>query len=253
MSQVNATTHRSSASGQLARWPGGKWPAIRRQKHRGVFAIVAALVLLPAPGVAIARPARLAKRRAPVCQRIPGHTMMRRGEVRIFRASGVVYGCVKDSGSAWPLWEPSPRQSGSVAQVNRQFAAVESRTSDQYKFDVSLDVVDLRSGRSYSIASESEPLGGGVAGDPSTPGPWPIEAFVLGSDGRTVRLYEKFTAGASEYSGTVVGQVMDVIGFHNFDRRLATSPPGGIAPGSLAYDGPRVTWTQDGTRHTASV
>lgn len=53
------------------------------------------------------------------------------------------------------LWRASRRQSGSVAQVNRQFVAVDSRTSDQYAFDASLRVFDLRSGRSYSIASEA--------------------------------------------------------------------------------------------------
>jgi len=227
--------------------------ARRASRHRGVVAFVSALVLLVAPGVATASLGRSAQRRAAVCQRRPGHTMMRRGEVRVFRASGVVYGCVKGSLSAWPLWRASRRQSGSVAQVNRQFVAVDSRASDQYAFDASLRVFDLRSGRSYSIASESEPLSGGATGDPSTPGPWPVEKFVLGPDGRAVRLYERFTAAANDYSGTVIGQVLDVIGFHKSARRLATSPPGGIAPGSLTYDGHMVTWTQDGTRRAASI
>jgi len=222
-------------------------------RHRAVVAFIPALVLLAAPGVAPASRARSAKRRAAVCQRRPGHTMTRRGEVRVFRASGVVYGCVKGSSSAWPLWRPSRRQTGWVAQVNRQFVAVDSRTSDQYAFDASLRVFDLRTGRSYSIASESEPLSGATTGKPSTPGPWPIERFVLGPDGRTARLYERFAAAANDYSGTVIGQVLDVIGFHASTRRLATSPPGGIAPGSLAYDGHRVTWTQDGTRRAASI
>jgi hypothetical protein len=214
--------------------------------------IVAALFLLPTPGAALARPASAAERRAAVCQHVPGRTLLRRGHVRVFRASDVVYGCVNGSESAWPLWQSSLRQSGSVAEVNGRFVAVRSRTSDQYEFDLSLDVVDLRSGRRYSIAWESEPLGGGVAGDPSTPGPWPIEAFVLGPDGRTIRLYDKLIAGASQYSGTVVGQVLNVIGFHHLNRQLATSPPGAIASASLAYDGHKVTWTQNGSPQSAS-
>ena len=225
----------------------------RAPRYHGALAIAAALVLLATPGVAVARSARSAEQRAAVCQRIPGRTMMRQGEVRIFRASGVVYGCVNGSQSAWALWQPSPTLSGSVAQVNRQFVAVKSQTSDQYEFDASLAVVDLRSGRSYPIASESEPLDGPVTGNPSTPGPWPIEAFALGSDGLAVRLYERFTAGTSEQSATVVGQVLDVIGFQHLHRWLATSPPGEIAPVSVHYEGHKVTWTQDGSRHAANV
>lgn len=222
-------------------------------RHRGAAAFIPALVLLAAPGVAPASRARSAERRAAVCQRRPGHTVTRRGEVRVFRASGVVYGCLKDSSSAWPLWSASRSQTGWVAQVNRQFIAVDSRTGDQYAFDASLSVFDLRAGGSYSIASESEPLGGPATGNPSTPGPWPVEKFVLGPDGRTVRLYERFAAAANDDSGTVIGQVLDAIGFHTAARRLATSPPGGIAPASLAYDGHRVTWTQDGTRRATSI
>lgn len=52
---------------------------------------------------------------------------------------------------------------------------------------------------------------------------------------------------------TSTGQVLDLIGFHNFSRQLATSPPGGIEPASLAFKGQMVTWTQDGEQRSASA
>jgi hypothetical protein len=73
-----------------------------------------------------------------------------------------------------------------------------------------------------------------------------VEAFTLGPDGRTARLYDTFAANASP-SATPTGQVLDLIGFHHFRRQLATSSPGGIVPASLAYDGHTVTWTQNGS------
>ncbi len=225
----------------------------RASRKRGAVATGAALALAFGSGVAVARPARAVKRRPPVCQHIAGHTILRRGQVRVFRASGVIYGCLNGSESAWSLWESGVRQNGSLGQVDGRFVAVQSTTSDQYEWDTSLDVVDLRSGGSYSIAGESEPLDGPAAGDPATPGPWPIETYVLGPDGRTARLYDTFIPGAGAYSGTVVSQVLDLIGFHHVDDRLATSAPDGIAPQSLAYDGRTVTWTQDGSPQSASV
>jgi hypothetical protein len=88
---------------------------------------------------------------------------------------------------------------------------------------------------------------GEASGEPPTPGPWPLEAFALGSDGRTARLYATFpTHPNPSYSAAPSGQVLDVIGFHRFRRQLTVSGPGGIAPTSLSYRDHTVTWTQNG-------
>jgi hypothetical protein len=46
-----------------------------------------------------------ARQRGVICQRRHGQTILRRGIVRVFRASDTVWGCVKGSTSVWPLWE----------------------------------------------------------------------------------------------------------------------------------------------------
>jgi hypothetical protein len=92
-----------------------------------------------------------------------------------------------------------------------------------------------------------------ASGDPATPGPWPLEAFALGSDGRTARLYATFPAHPNpSYDAARSGQVLDLIGFHRFRRQLAVSGPGGIAATSLSYRGHTVTWTQNGAPSSAS-
>lgn len=191
------------------------------------------------------------------CQHRHGHTILRQGVIRVFRAPGGVYGCVKGRRNKVFLWQDHHKlgeySSGSVSQAAGHFLAIQSSSGDQYAYDTSLEVVNLRTGASYAIASESEPISGPATGNPSTPGPWPIQAFVLGSDGRTARLYETFPASSTQgYNTPPSGQVLDVIGFHHFRVQLATSQPGGIAPSSLAYHGHTVTWTQNGVPHSAS-
>jgi hypothetical protein len=179
------------------------------------------------------------------CQRRHGKTILRRGVVRVFKTSGAVYGCVEGSPRIVAL-------EGSIKQVAGRFLAVEESQSDQYGFEASLAVVDLRSGRSYSVASLSQPMWGEASGEPPTPGPWPLEAFALGSDGRTARLYATFSTHPNPGdNASPSGQVLDLIGFHRLRRRLAVSGPGEIAATSLSYRDHTVTWTQNGAPRSA--
>jgi hypothetical protein len=142
---------------------------------------------------------------------------------------------------------------GSVKQVAGRFVAVEASQGDQYGFEESLTVVDLRSGSEYSVASLSQPIWGEASGEPATPGPWPLEAFALGSDGRTARLYATFSTHPNpSYDAAPSGQVLDLIGFHHLRRQLAVSGPGEIAATSLSYQDRTVTWTQKGAPRSAS-
>jgi hypothetical protein len=201
-----------------------------------------------------------AKHRRVVCQRQTGHTILRRGPVRLFKRSGAVYGCLMGHRSTWQLWassgDPFEAMSGSVSQVAGRYVAFASRASNQYTYGRAVEVEDLGSGASYTIAEINEEMNIHVTGEPPTPGPWPLEAFRLGPDGRTARLYATYTpptAGLAERSASPSGQVLDLIGFNGSRQQLATSGPGEIAPSSLAYDGQTVRWTRAGAAESAGV
>jgi hypothetical protein len=178
------------------------------------------------------------------------------GIVRVFSASGdAYYGCVKGSTRRVYLWRflssDTTTAGGSIEQVRGRFVAAEASSESQYSSDRSSKVFDLRSGASYAIAVESAPIFGAPTGDPPTPGPFPLERFIRGPDGRAVRLYDTYSSSAR--MPTVTGQVLELVGFNNLRHQLATRSPGVIAPASLTYDGRKVTWTQNGLPHSASV
>jgi hypothetical protein len=191
------------------------------------------------------------------CQHLRGHTILRRGSVRVFTASGTVYGCLAGRKLAWGLWESehnlTQARTGSVRQVAGRFLAFAESFNDQYGFSQSLEVADLGNGATYTVAmlAESE---GTIGGNPPSPGPAPLEAFRLARNGRSLRLYDTFAPSAKpNFSAPPTGQVLDVIGFHHFERLLARSAPGVIEPGSLSYNGRTAAWTQNGVRRSARV
>jgi hypothetical protein len=180
--------------------------------------------------------------------------------VRVFKRSGTVYGCLIGSRVAQQLWtssgDPFQAASGAVRQVAGRFIAFVSEGSNQYTRSRAVDVVDLGNGRGYTIAEIEEEMSLHVTGEPPTPGPWPLQTFVLGPDGRTARLYNTYvppTSALVQATASPAGQVLDLIGFNGLVRQLATSAPGGIPASSLAYDGHTVTWTHDGSSESASV
>jgi hypothetical protein len=216
------------------------------------------------PSAVLAPPVTVAAHRPVACQHQAGHTILRRGVVRVFKQVGpdgaLVFGCVKGSTRAVMLWEVGPEvapgvveTSGSVGQVAGRFVAVEATTSNQYEYNSSIEVFDLRSGAHYPIEAVREPIDEGAP-------PWAprLERYVLAGDGRTVRLYGPPVSatgapGAPGAPTTPAPQTLDLLGFHHFERQLATGPPGAIAPASLAVHGATVTWTQNGEQLSASA
>jgi hypothetical protein len=203
---------------------------------------------------------------AVVCQRRRGHTILKRGVVRVFKAAGPIYpavfGCVKGSTRAVLLWEvtpgpgPGPETTGSVKQVAGRFIAVETSTSNQYDYEQGIEVFDLRSGASYAITGMSGSVEEAAGLEPSRPQPPTEEAYVLAPDGRTAALYATYPAPATasgSSSPTATGQLVEVLGFHDFHAVLATTGPNVIPPASLAFNGTTVTWTQDGEQRSASA
>jgi hypothetical protein len=211
-----------------------------------------------------ASPVAAAAHRPALCQHQVGHTILRRGAVRVFRQSGpqgsLVFGCVQGSTRAVMLWEVGPEvapgvveSTGSVGQVAGRFLTAEATTGNQYEYSQSIEVFDLRSGAHYPIATVREPID-----EPAPPGAPRLERYLLAEDGRTVRLYgppinATGTTGDSSASTTAATQTLDLLGFHHLDRQLASGPPGAIAPASLALGAGTIAWTQSGEQHTASA
>jgi Protein of unknown function (DUF4232) len=212
------------------------------------------LELTPLVSKRILKPHSVAARSAPLrCQRKPGVTTYRHGSVRVFRRAFNVYGCVL--GSTRRVWlgvAGSPEQANSIASVAGHFVAFQSVLNNQYTYAQNLQVVNLADGTGYSVASLSWPIGGSPEASPATPGPWPIEAFALNAGGLTARLYSTFAPGSGP-SSQPDGQVLDVVGAHGYDQTLATTAAGAIAPGSLAYHGNTVSWTENGVAESADV
>jgi hypothetical protein len=210
-------------------------------------------------GAVPAAPAHASRHRGTPCEQRHGRTILHRGIARVFKSAGVAYGCVQGSRHAWALWQATHNlyetRSGAVTQVNDRFVAVATSSSSQYGASRELAVFDLASGETYSLASISEEeFGNRVTGAPPTPGPWPLEASALGPDGRSARLYDTYAPSArSDYTAAPTGQVVDLVGFHQFHRQLATSGPGAIVPSSLSYDGHTVSWSENGSPQAVSV
>ncbi len=193
--------------------------------------------------------------RPPTCAHQKGPTLLRHGAVRVYTKSGLAYGCLLGSRRKFSLWQIvdafTTSANGKVEQVVGPYLAYSASSGSQYEADQRDTVIDLRSGHTYSVASVIAPLSGGTTADPPTPGPYPLRTFVLGPDGRSARLYNSYAAGASP--GTAPsGEVLDLIGFRATPQQIASSGPGGIAPGSVTFDGHTVGWTQDGVAHTVS-
>jgi hypothetical protein len=220
---------------------------------------VAALAATPASGSAKGSAGANAGRPA-VCRLKHGHTVLQRGTIRIFSiktpSSGgpapsveTVYGCLRGDRKAWKLWEStSPsniRQTDNVEQVADTFIALHETRSVEANFGESLTVFDLRNGSKYSIASIYDQSIG-----PQTP--WPIAAYVLGLSGRSLVLAHTFVMGIGPFFNTT-GETLEMRGFHHYRRTLATAGPSAINPCSLTYTGHTVTWTENGTCHSASV
>lgn len=191
------------------------------------------------------------------CGHLRGHTILRHGAVRVFRASGTVYGCLDGRAKAWQLWETeslvTQAKGGAVEQVAGRFLAFGRISSSQYGFSNSSEVVNLASGATYTIGLLVGEEGNLTASPPS-PGPQPLEAFRLGPDGRTLRLYATFRASAKPVSNAAPsGQVLEVIGFHGYHRPLVSCGPGQIARGSLTYNGRTIGWKQNGVEHSAGA
>jgi hypothetical protein len=181
--------------------------------------------------------------------------VLQRGTVRIFSiTTGSVrrreysetgYGCLSGSRTAWKLWEfaSDVNQTDKVEQIDGPFIALHTTLTVNANLGESLTVFDLRNGTKYSIASIFDES---VGPQP----PWPIAAYVLGPTGRSAVL--AYTFGPGPMFNTT-GETLEMRSFHNYRRTLATAGPGTINPCSLSYSGHKVTWTENGTCHSASV
>lgn len=217
---------------------------------------VAALAATPASGSAKGSAGANAGSLA-VCQLKHGHTVLQRGTIRIFSIKTAAsvggpsvetgFGCLRGDRKAWKLWESTSdvSQTDNVEQIADTFIALHETLTVNADFGESLTVFDLRNGSNYSIASIYDESVG-----PQTP--WPIAAYVLGLSGRSLVLAYTFVMGSGPLFNTT-GETLEMRGFHHYRRTLATAGPSAINPCSLTYTGHTVTWTENGTCHSASV
>lgn len=201
---------------------------------------------------AVKRPATA---HAIVCQARRGHTVFRSTAVRVFAEDGKVWGCVNGSASAWELWTPGAgaamSRSAAVRQAAGPYVAVEKVAGGPAPVKRSLAVTDLATGSIYVAAHlEAAAAGAVLSAEPATPGPWPLEGFVLASDGNVARLYSTFQPGAGP-GAPVTGQVLELVGPQGLHRVLASSAQGSIASASLVCSGSTVRWTQAGQLESA--
>ncbi len=225
--------------------------------------LVIALVTLALGGEAavVAAAAHPERGHGVLCQHQRGHTILRRGLVRVLenRAQGrlpgeeAVFGCVLGSPRLVTLWEAGPDRGGSVERVNGRFVLVQSDVSNQYESSTELTVFDLRSGASYGLGGTSEPLFPLSSYAEERP-----EIYVLASNGRTAILYEKLAVTvAAGLSGpattTPTGQALVLLGFHHYRSQIATATPSAIEPSSVSFNGQVVSWTQEGAPRSARM
>ncbi|HTB50160.1 MAG TPA: hypothetical protein VK701_04215 [Solirubrobacteraceae bacterium] len=101
--------------------------------------------------------------------------------------------------------------------MSGRFVALEIQTTVKGGNHWLIEVRDLRSGAGYQVAFWEQSL---PFDEPPSPAKSPVQAFVLGPDGRTVYLEEMYDANVAPSAGEPfpTRQVLVLLGFHHFHR-----------------------------------
>lgn len=151
-------------------------------------------------------------------------------------------GCVRPEGRTRTLAEGVAAETTETALsldgVAGTWVAIRSSESSQYGGSTSLRTADVRTGRSYAVATESY-----TTGDASSHGKT-VMAFAINSRGFTAAMLDDLPpVGTTQ----VVAQRRVVL----FDsrgnvRELDSGPPGELTPASLILDTHTVLWSHGG-------
>jgi hypothetical protein len=151
-------------------------------------------------------------------------------------------GCVKPNGRTRTLAEGvasfTTETSLSLGGVAGTWVAIRSSMSNQYGGGTSLRTVDVRTGRSYPVATESYMLGGPYQGQA-------VPAIAVTSRGFTAAMVDDL-ASAGGTAVVVAKRRVLLFDSRGNVRELDSGPPGELDPRSLILDTHTVLWSHGG-------
>jgi hypothetical protein len=151
-------------------------------------------------------------------------------------------GCVKPTGRVRTLAEGveafTTETALSLAGAAGTWVVIRSSTSNQYGGSTSLRAADVRTGRSYGVASESYMIGGPYQGQA-------VSAIAVNARGYTAAMRDDLTP-AGGTSVTVSKRGVVLFDPRGTPRELDSGPPGEFDTNSLILDTHTVLWSRGG-------
>ena len=212
--------------------------SFRLMMVRRIAPAACALAVLAAPS---------AEAKAPRC-RLAGLNLAHSKTIKVVKRTNEdtetvrLLGCLRPNGRTRTLAEGvvsfTTETSLSVDGVAGTWVAIQSASSNQYGGSTSLRTVDVRTGRSYAVATESYMLGGPYQGQA-------VQAIAVNARGFTAAMVDDLASGG----GTAVMVTRRRVAL--FDsrgnvRELDSGPPAELDPRSLILDTHTVLWSHGG-------
>jgi hypothetical protein len=150
-------------------------------------------------------------------------------------------GCVKPGGRVRTLAEgveaDTTRTALTLDGVDGTWVVIRSSTENQYGGDTSVKTADVRTGRSYAVATESYMLGEPYRGEG-------VAALAVNSRGFTAVMLNDLAP--SSPTETVTQRRVELFDSRGMARELDSGPPGDLDPASLILDVHTVLWSHGG-------
>ena len=151
-------------------------------------------------------------------------------------------GCVKPAGRVRTLAEGvqafTTETALTLEGVAGTWVVIRSSSNNQYGGSTSLRAVDVRTGKSYGVASESYMIGGPYQGQA-------LSAIAVNARGYTAAMRDDLTP-AGGTAVTVSKRHVVLFDPRGNARELDSGPPGEFDPGSLILDTHTVLWSHGG-------
>jgi hypothetical protein len=204
---------------------------------RALACLACALALLAVPGAAAKRPR---------CS-LKGVNLAHSHKIKVVRRTNAdaetvrLLGCVKPGGRVRTLAEgvqaDTTRTALTLDRVDGTWVVIRSSTDNQYGGSASVTTADVRTGRSYAVATESYMLGEPYRGEGAA-------ALAVNSRGFTAAMLNDLAP--SSRVETVTQRRVELFDSHGMARELDSGPPGDLDPASLILDTHTVLWAHGG-------
>jgi hypothetical protein len=205
---------------------------------RRVALAACALAVLAAPS---------AEAKAPRC-RLAGVNLAHSNTIKVVKRINddtetvKLLGCLRPNGRTRTLAEGvasfTTDTSLSLNGVAGTWVAVRSSSSNQYGGSTSLRTADVRTGKSYTVATESYMLGGPYQGQA-------VPAIAVNARGFTAAMVDDLASGGGT-AVVVTGRRVVLFDSRGNARQLDSGPPAELDPGSLILDTHTVLWSHGG-------